>query len=567
MSKVKQLFGLVCIAIAQAAVALDAPRPNILLLMAEDMSPRVGAFGDSVAVTPNLDALAAQGVRYTNTFTTAGVCAPSRAAHILGMHQIATGTQHMRSSSRPEGGYYAVPPENARAYPELLRAAGYYTYTDNKLDYQFSGPLAHSGPSTIWDREGAAAPDWKQRAEGQPFFGFINFQVTHESGVFRPLGSMPHSAMHFAMQVLRWYSQDGPVAEVVAARDVVVPPYYPDTATVRADMARHYNNIAWMDRQVGDILKQLESQGLAETTIVIWTSDHGDGLPRAKRELYDSGIRVPMIIRWPAGFRPEGVAPGAVDERLISFVDLGPTILALAGVPVPDNMHGKNFAATGAAPRDYVYASRDRIDEQMDRQRAVRDKRYKYLRSWYPQSPGGADLAYRNNIDMVRQMRAMYDAGELNAVQRQWYEPPGAERLYDLERDPFEIKDVSSEPHYQSVLQRMRGAMNSWLATVGDWSEQPEAEMVARFEPGGERQVTPAPTLTVNDGTLVIIPAAAGHSLEYRLDGGPWRLYRGPVSVKSINESGNSSSEIEGRAVRYGWEESEIVSGSPAGSR
>lgn len=548
---------LVCVALllfAQAVGAQAPSRPNILLLMAEDMSARVGAFGDSVAVTPNLDALAAEGVRYTNTFTTAGVCAPSRAAHILGMHQISTGTQHMRSSTRPEGSYYSVPPEEAKAYPELLRAEGYYTYTDTKLDYQFSSVFAHSGPSTIWDIEGAAAQDWDKRAQGQPFFGFINFMVTHESGLFPALGEMPHSAINLVMQLMRWYAQDGPVKGVVNPQDIVLPPYYPDTDTVRADMARHYNNIAYMDAEVGAILQQLDAAGLADSTIVIWTTDHGDGLPRAKRELFDSGIKVPMIIRWPQAFRPENVEPGTVDERLISFVDLGPTILSLAGVPVPANMQGHDFAASDAEPNEYIYASRDRIDEQMDRQRAARDARYKYIRSWYPEVAGGRDLEFRNNIDMVREMRAMYDAGQLNAVQQQWYEPAGAERLFDLERDPFEVHDVSGDPKYLSVLQRMRGAMDAWLTRVDDWSDQAESAMVAAFEPGGRRQVTPAPTLVVASGALVIQPVANGHSLEYRIDGGDWQLYTGPVSI-------DKNSEIDARAVRYGWEESEIVSG------
>tara|TARA_R110002049_G_scaffold177382_15_gene344562 strand:+ start:254 stop:1891 length:1638 start_codon:yes stop_codon:yes gene_type:complete len=530
------------------------PRPNILLLMAEDMSGRVGAFGDSVAVTPHLDTLAAQGVRYTNTFTTAGVCAPSRAAHILGMHQISTGTQHMRSSTRPEGSYYSVPPADAKAYPELLRAAGYYTYTDHKLDYQFSGVFPHSGPSTIWDLEGGAASDWDKRAPGQPFFGFISFMVTHESGVFPPLGNMPNSATHLLMQLMRWYSLDTPVKAVVRPQDVVVPPYYPDTRLVRADMARHYNNIAYMDEEVGAILAQLEEAGLADSTIVIWTTDHGDGLPRAKRDLFDSGIKVPMIIRWPAAYFPKGRKAGDVEERLISFVDLAPTILSLAGVPVPANMHGRDFRKKDAEPNEYIYASRDRIDEVMDRQRAVRDARYKYIRSWYPDVPEGTDLAFRDNSDMVRQMRVMYDAGQLNALQRQWYEPPGAERLFDLAVDPFEVQDVSDDPQYRQVLRRMRGAMDLWLTRVGDWSDEPEFEMVARFELHGKRRVTPAPTLLFSGGSLVISPAAEGHSLEYRVDDGDWQLYTGPVSVKE-------SSAIEARAVRYGWEESEIVSG------
>jgi arylsulfatase A-like enzyme len=269
-----------------------------------------------------------------------------------------------------------------------------------------------------------------------------------------------------------------------------------------------------------------------------------------------------MIIRWPEAFRPAGVQPGALDERLISFVDLAPTILSLAGVQVPAHMHGRPFATTSAttsamtsaAPNTYIYAARDRIDELMDRQRAVRDTRFKYIRSWYPEVAGGTDLEFRNNIATVREMRALFDAGKLNTVQRQWYEPPGEERLFDLQLDPFEINDVSRDPQYQGELPRMRAALDAWLAQVGDWSEEPESAMVARFEPNGERQVTPAPTLSVRESLLVITPAASGHSLEYRIDDGDWQLYTGPVSVESENI-------IEARAVRYGWEESEIVIG------
>ena len=553
MARYKWVIVLIGVLCTQVTSAQNVSQPNILLLMAEDMSSRVGAFGDDVAITPNLDALATQGVRYSNTFTTAGVCAPSRAAHILGMHQISTGTQHMRSSTRPAGGYHSVPPENAKAYPELLRTAGYYTYTDDKLDYQFSGALANSGPTTIWDQEGASPAGWESRANGQPFFGFINFIVTHESGVFRPLGSEPESAMHFVMQLLRWWRLDDSVPVMVSPQEIVVPPYYPDTATVRADMARHYDNIAYMDREVGKILRQLEADGLADSTIVIWTTDHGDGLPRAKRELYDSGIKVPMIIRWPKVFTPEGIKPGEVDERLISFVDLGPTILSLAGIPVPKNMHGRSFVADDAGLREYVYASRDRIDEVMDRQRAVRDARYKYLRSWYPRQAGGHRLQFRDNIDMAREMHTLYAAGALNEIQSAWYEPPGEERLYDLQRDPDEIHDVSADPQYLSVLLRLRDEMNAWLTRVGDWSDQPEDSMVAGFESNGARGVTPAPALSVSDGVLVITPAGAEHSLEYRIDGGFWQLYNGPFGVE-IN------GEVDARAVRYGWEESEIVS-------
>ncbi len=533
-----------------AGHATAAERPNILVLMAEDMSARVGAFGDTVAVTPNLDRLAAAGTRYPNTFTTAGVCAPSRAAHITGMHQIAIGAQHMRTSSAPGGGYKSVPPPQVKAYPELLRAAGYFTFTDSKLDYQFSGPMSGSGPFTIWDVEGSGG-HWRDRDDERPFYGLLNFAVTHESGVFRPLGSWPNSVMHFAMQVMRAVSRVGapPVEELVEPAAVTVPPYFPDTSTVRADIARHYNNIAAMDNEVGQLLAQLEEDGLADETIVIWTTDHGDGLPRSKRELYDTGIKVPMIIRWPEQYRPADAPPGGLDTRLVSFVDLGPTILRLAGARVPAYMHGRDLVQ--GEPRTYIYASRDRIDEVADRQRAVRDATFKYIRSWYPEQGGGHELAYRDNIDMMREMRALYAQGKLDSVQRRWFEGPGEEQLYDIDADPLELHNLAGDPGYAAQLERLRGALSAWQERVGDWSEQSEEAMVAGFNPGGAVPVSAAPVIRSTQGR-VQISAPDGASIGYRLDDGAWRLYTGPFDP-------HGAAGVTAKAVRYGWIESETV--------
>ena len=312
-----------------------------------------------------------------------------------------------------------------------------------------------------------------------------------------------------------------------------------------------------MDSEIGNILQQLQADGLADDTIVIWTTDHGDGLPRGKRELYDSGIHVPMIIRWPERFRPSGAQPGTLDSRLISFVDLAPTVLALAGIDAPTHLQGYDFSDPGAEEREYVYAARDRIDEVPDRQRAARDERYKYIRSWYPEQGGGHPLDFRDNIDMVREMRAMYEAGELNAVQRLWFEAPGEEQLYDLEVDPFEVNNLAKYPTYKSELERLRGALDAHLARTGDWSDTSEAEMIAGFLLDGEQRVTPAPMIEVVDGSLMLTSSEDGASLAYRFSGGPWRLYTGPVPLRP------PASEIEARAVRYGWEESDIVAYEP----
>ena len=518
--------------------------------MAEDMSSRVGAFGDAVAVTPNIDQLAEEGVRYTNFYTTAGVCSPSRAAMILGMHQISTGTQHMRTASRPEGGYFAVPPPEVKAYPEILRSAGYYTFTDQKLDYQFSKAFSGTGPFSIWDTEDVKSRGWENRNENQPFFGQRNFLVSHESGLFSPLGNWPNSRVHLMMQLYRWWQGNEDIPLVVSPDDVNVPPYYPDTRIVREDIARHYNNIAAMDQQVGEILGQLEADGLADSTIIIWTTDHGDGLPRAKRELHDSGIKVPMIVRWPARYRPTGQIPGSIDHRLISAVDLAPTVLEMADIKAPEHIHGESFTDSN---RKYIYASRDRIDAILDRQRAVRDNRFKYIRSWHPDQPEGHDLAYRDNINMVREMKAMYESGQLNANQQLWYQPPGPERLYDLETDPHELYNLVDDLEYREDLNRMRAALDQWLLEVEDWSEQPEEEMVARFTHDGEQKKTLSPRVEFVDCQLNITAVDQGSSLSYRFDNEKWRLFTKPIAACDAKK-------VEIRAVRYGWQPSEVTS-------
>ncbi len=529
-------------------VAFAEDRPNILLLMAEDMSPRVGAFGDPVAVTPNLDRLAAEGISYTNVFTTAGVCAPSRAAIIMGMHQESFGAQHMRSN-RKALPYYPVPPAEARAFPEMLRESGYHTQVTLKLDYQFSGTRAGTGPSSIWDQNDADTGFETQVS--QPFFAYLTYMETHESGIFErwawPKG-MPHLTAQLMHIWFHWNTEDE-----VEPEDVTVPPYYPDSPAIRTDIARHYNNIKTMDLRVGEVLDRLKEDGLEDNTIVVWTTDHGDALPRAKRELFDSGVHVPMIIRWPEKYRPAGAEPGSTSDRLISLMDLGPTFLSLANIKAPDTMHGKAFAgAYEQLPRDYVFAARDRIDRIPDRQRAVRDKRFKYIYS-HNTSAGGFRLAYR---DIARGMQDLWrhlEEGRLDDIQMQWFSERPAEMLFDTLNDPHEVNNLASDPAYGEVLQRLRDALAEHRRTVYDYSEEmSEEEMAAQFWPNGQQPVTATPDIMPGTDAITIVSDTDGASIEYRFDEGSWQLYTAPVSAGSANR-------VEARAVRYGWATSEIT--------
>ena len=523
--------------------------PNILFIVAEDMSDRVGAFGDPLAATPNIDQLASQSVRYPNTFTTAGVCSPSRAALITGVHQISIGSQHMRTANFPEGGYKSVPPPHIKAFPELLRKAGYYTFNTSKLDYQFSGAMPGSGPFTIWDAENDPQL-WRNRAKGQPFFGMINIMETHETGLFSPLGTKPNSFIHFAVQLMRAFGGYREGMPVDPAK-VVIPPFYPDTPLIRADIARHYQNINAMDQIVGDLIAKLNDDGLLHSTIIIWTTDHGDCLPRAKRELFDSGIKVPMVIYWPEDFeRPPGFEPGSENEKLISFVDLAPTFLSVTQAPLHDYLHGRSIFSDSS--RAFVYASRDRIDEVQDRQRAIRNQRYKYIKSWHPDQPGGHQLKFRDNLRIMQELWRLKDLDQLNDDQLSWFNQPGEERLFDVYTDPFELNDLSEDPTYADTLDIMRKELENWITRVGDHSNISESDLVQSFQPSGKQESTPSPMIEITEDTVRLASKVPGASIGYRINRGAWQLYNGPFKIEK-------GSEITSKAVRYGWKESDAA--------
>jgi N-sulfoglucosamine sulfohydrolase len=377
-------------------------RPHILWITTEDMSPRLASYGDAVAHTPHLDRLAAQGVRYTRAFSVSGVCAPSRAALITGMYPTTIGAQHMRTMKRTSAladitdpellaipTYEAVPPSEVRCFPERLRAAGYYCTNNAKEDYQFTRPV------TAWD-ESSQKAHWRNRRPGQPFFAVFNIGITHESQV--------------------WARAEEPW--VVDTSQVVVPPYYPNTPIVRRDLARHYNNIQLMDARVGEILGELEADGLLDSTVIFFFGDHGDGLPRAKRWCYDSGLQVPLLIRWPDALRA-----GTVDSSLVSFVDFAPSVLSggWRAHPRLDAGPGLFGAAAGRHPRSYIYAARDRMDPAIDNVRAVRDRRFKYLRNYMPERPYVQFLPYRDRMGLMQELLRLHEAGQLEGPQKLWF--------------------------------------------------------------------------------------------------------------------------------------------------
>lgn len=534
-------------------------RPNIVFMVVEDLGPRIGAFGDALAATPNLDRLASEGIRYRNVFATAGVCAPARAALITGMYQQSIGAQHMRTSSfgRTRGGdlgtfstegppYETVPPPYVKAFPELLRAAGYFTINDVKTDYQFGQPF------TVWDVHEAGAA-LRDRDEGSPFFAMYSNNTTHESGLFR--AGWANKLENSAALVERNTGRLAVLDTYTDPADVTVPGFLPDTLEVRKELAQHYDNVQLMDRWVGERLAELEMEGLLDNTIVVWTTDHGDGLPRAKRSLYDSGLHVPMIIRFP-----DGRGAGSIVDDLISFVDFAPTFLNLAKASVPDHLHGRDFLDDGIPSRTYIHAARDRIDEWPDRSRAVRDHRFKYIRNYVEDRPFFGALYYRENLASMAEMRRLREERNLPESISQYFETPRpAEELYDLSKDPDEIVNLASDPRYENDLMRLRAELDRWTTEIGDMSEQAEVDMVTtQMWPGGVQPETGEPIIaadcSADDAVVTLSSPTVGASIGYRIAGetpNHWHLYSGTFHAQQ-------SQSIEARAIRYGYRESEI---------
>ncbi|MEM9656869.1 MAG: sulfatase-like hydrolase/transferase [Planctomycetota bacterium] len=424
--------------------ATAVERPNVLWISCEDISPRLGCYGDSQAITPNLDQLATEGVRFTQAHHVHGVCAPARTGIITGMYPTSLGCNHMRCKGRL--------PSHVKPFPHYLREAGYYCTNNSKTDYNF-----HWKENEVWDGNSNKA-HWRDRPDqSQPFFAVFNFTISHESRVWpqnhaQATKDLPQELLHDPEQM-------------------ELPSYYPDTPKARSSMARLYDVITAMDVRAGRLLEQLEEDGLEDNTIVLFWSDHGDGLPRAKRWVYNSGTRVPLIARIPEKFRHDAYgAPGTTDSRLISMIDLGPTVLRLADVEVPAHMHGQPFLGRDQpAPRQHVYAARDRIDERYDMVRMVRDDRFLYLRTYMPWYPALRLIGYAEKNAIRQEMRRLLAAGELEPEATQFLRATRPfEQLYDTLADPDEVNNLAGDPAYADQLAQMRDECSLWMTSIRD---------------------------------------------------------------------------------------------------
>jgi arylsulfatase A-like enzyme len=429
----------------------DAMLPNIVWITSEDMSADVGAYGDDDAVTPNIDRLADEGIRYDNAFATAPVCSPARFTLITGIYATTAGTQGLRSR--------APIPDDITGFPAYLRELGYYTTNNVKTDYNTADEQRLIEES--WD-ESSATAHWRGREDDQPFFAVFNHMHTHQSRI---------SFLDTEFEELEGFLGEHDPSEAP------LPPYYPDEPEVRQTVARYYDAVTAMDASVGRILEQLEEDGVADNTIVFFYGDHGVGLPRGKRVLYDSGLHVPLIVHFPERWQhlaPSG--PGSSTDRFVSFIDFAPTVLNLAGIQPPGYMQGEPFlGATVGEARTYVVGARDRVDEAYDVARSVRDGQYLYIRHYNPHLSWNQPEYFSDQAPIRQVITRRAEAGTLDEAQMTYAGPSRPqEALFDVAGDPHQVHNLLGTGDYEDALEEMRGRLRSWQMETRDLGFLPE---------------------------------------------------------------------------------------------
>lgn len=526
-------------------------KPNIVWIVTEDISPTLSFYGDATAKTPHLDALAKESIIYDNAFATVGVCAPSRSSIITGMYPTSIGTMHMRTGkdvfswgkrkykkdtkikdlkSGKVIQYAAVIPEKVKCYTEYLRTIGYYTTNNYKTDYQFAAPI------TAWDENNQNA-HFRNAPKNKPFFSVFNIGTTHESRL--------------------WKNENLPLT--VNPNNIKVPPYLPDNKVTRKTIARHYSNIELMDAEVGTIIKQLKEDDLYDNTIIFFYSDHGGPLPRQKREILDSGLKVPFLIKGINGKKGR-------TNRLISFVDLAPTMLSLADVKAPKYMEGKAFLGKyNSVERNYVYGSSDRFDEFTDRIRSVRDEQFLYLKNFHPEFTKYKDVRYRKNIPMMPTFLDLRNTNKLNTEQQIWFQNKTSEELYDCKNDPHNLVNLAEKEEYQLILKRMRIALIDFQKDKNDFGAIPESRLIEDMWPNFEQPTTENVIFKIKNNQVTLKSKTKGASIGYIVADKPnlkldlnsgWSIYHQPFII----EKGKYLYTI---AERIGYKASEITSNTP----
>ena len=448
--------------------------PNILWIVAENVKLDFGCYGAENVRTPNVDGLAADGVRYTHVFSTSPVCAPSRSAFMTGMYQTTSDTHNMRSHRNDD---YRLP-AGVRPITHRLGDKGYFTANIKTIGDEVVGSgkldLNFVNEGKLYD-----GSKWEDLKRNQPFFAQVNTLEAEYDIYDRQTWRQPR---------VEWKGERS--HEKIATKDnVTPPPYYPDHPVVRQEWARYLNSVSGMDKTVGRILAQLEKDGLADNTIIMFFGDNGRIEARGIHWCYDTGLHVPMIIKWPKNYpAPKNYRPGSVSDEVVSLIDVTPTTLHFAGIERPKGMDGRIFLGDRLGPeREYAFSARDRIDETVNRIRSVRGKRYHYLRNFYPDRHFTSLNRYKEKCFLVKPlMRQLMDEGKLKGPAAELMSPTVApEQLFDTVNDPHEIHNLadSDAPEHREALVRMRAALSVWIVETQDQGVFPEPrEVVEPFE-------------------------------------------------------------------------------------
>jgi N-sulfoglucosamine sulfohydrolase len=516
-------------------VQKEPERPNILWITHEDLSPIYGCYGDEYAHTPNIDRLAESGIRFTNAFSNAPICAPARSTLITGMYATSLGTQHLRSE---------IPvPANMKILPEVLREAGYYTTNNVKTDYNFD----HTGR---WD-ESSNEAHWRNRPEGVPFFSVVNFMITHEG----PINSLRNSDTEQLEE-----HRDPDKAQL--------PPYIPDSPKMREIWAHMYDLLAVFDNGVGELLNQLEEDGLSDNTIVFVFSDHGHGLPGHKRWLNNAGLQVPFVLHVPEKYKHLVSHLSPVTDLMTGFVDFAPTVIKLAGAEIPEMMEGRHFLGDNVEPKEYIYGYRDRADDCYEVSRSVYDGRYIYIRHFMPQLPYYQNAVIFNKQGSYEEINRLRDEGKLPPATMNWFKRKPAEELFDLENDPWEQHNLIDKEELADLTANLRGKVTDWIVDYYDTGMISEGEMMRRASANNSSVYEMARSYSRDDFAQIVEVAQMVGKISDPLELIPyfeaddsavrfWALvaldaYEGDIAVADVlltNLLGDESFDVAGKAA------------------
>lgn len=454
----------VCAAVALLCVSkgygTEQPaRPNILYIALEDITPMMGCYGDTYAKTPNFDKLAEEGIRYTNAHAVAPVCSVSRSSIVTGMYPSTIGTMHHRSGGVPA-------PAFLQFVPNLMSGAGYYT-TNHKGDYNIVGMK--------YDRQGKKSGDtpWRRRPDkSQPFFSKLDFGECHSSVTKTP------EDVIVARRLNRLQPGDFHDPE-----EAPIPSFHPDDPVFRKAWARYYDAVTQVDYRAGEVFAALKQDGLWDETIVIVWADHGVGMPRGKHTAWEQGTHVPLIIRFPEKYQHLAPAqPGAVLDDLVCLMDMAPSVLTFAGIDPPDHMHGRALLCKGDVnKREFLVAVRNRLDTRTQFVRSIRDKRYRYMRHFYPHRPYAPYETYQWEAPIYDRFQQLALAGKLKGPQAEYAQRfKAVEQLYDSENDPEMVRNLADDPAYAEVLKEMRQRLHDWMIESRDLALIEERELYER---------------------------------------------------------------------------------------